>query len=419
MEEKLIGKYRIIRKLGEGGIGDVYLVEDISLQKLYAMKEGPREMMLAEADRMKTMSDRRFPYLVDVFETEDKGFVIMEYIEGPTLEEYIRKHAPMSEQETLLIMRQLAGMLDYLHSHRPAVIYLDLKPSNLVLQADGGLRLIDFGSSLQGFGRLRTAYSYGTYGYCAPEQKKGQALTPACDIYACGVIMYYMLTGIDPSKPPYGISSLKDMPLTVSPALEKIINTCCNPDSGKRYADGRILLEKLNSVSTRKEELKDTFVLIAYYVVLFAAAAYTGWGVFRLYAGDDNKASLIIGMLALCIAACLARKIIMDRHIRKHFIKKREWNIIYTEKKTIGLWALVMIIFLASGCIKQEVPDRLTVYVSDSSGNCILIRDGCEYQTVGDLNFCLPVEEEGRYEVYFYKLNEHHIIQEEQVFFIR
>lgn len=419
MEEKVIGKYRIIRKIGEGGMGNVYLVEDIALKKLYAMKEGPGELMREEAERMKMMSDRRFPYLVDVFEAEGKGFVIMEYIEGPTLEEYIRKHAPMSEQETLAIMKQLAGMLDYLHSHRPAVIYLDLKPSNLVLQSDGELRLIDFGSSLQGFGRLKTAYSYGTYGYCALEQKKGKALTPACDIYACGVIMYYMLTGIDPSKPPYGVSSIQDVSLTISTALGKVIDVCCNPDPEKRYADGRILLEKLNSISTRKEEMKDIFTLIAYYVVLFAAAAYTGWGVFHLYAGGDNKISLTVGMIALCTAACLARKIIMDRHIRKHFIKKREWNIIYTEKKTIGLWALVMIIFLASGCIKQEVPERLTVYVSDSLGNRILIRDGCEYQTAGELNFCLPVEEEGRYEVYFYKLNEHHIIQEEQVFFIR
>lgn len=419
MEEQVIGKYRIIRKLGEGGMGNVYLVEDIALKKMYAMKEGPLKLVQAESERMKTMSDRRFPYLVDVFEEEDKGFVVMEYIEGPTLEEYIRKHAPLSEQETLSIMKQLAGMLEYLHSHRPAIIYLDLKPSNLVLQSDGELRLIDFGSSLQGFGRLRTTYSYGTYGYCAPEQKKGQALTPACDIYACGVIMYYMVTGIDPSKPPYGISAVKDVSLTVSSAFGKVIDICCNPDPGKRYADGKILLESLNSISTKREEIKDTFTLIAYYVVLFAAAAYTGWGAFRLYNYEDNKVSLVVSMLALCAVSYMARRIIMDRHIRKHFIKKREWNIIYTGKKTIGLWVLVMMIFLVTGCIKQEVPERLTVYVSDSSGNRILIRDGCEYQTAGDLSFCLPVEEDGRYEVYFYKLNEHHMVQEKQVFLIR
>lgn len=419
MEEKVIGKYRIIRKIGEGGMGNVYLVEDIVLKKLYAMKEGLPELMLAESERMKTMSDRRFPYLVDIFQEEGKGFVVMEYIEGPTLEEYIRKHAPMSEQETLGIMKQLAGMLEYLHSCRPAVIYLDLKPSNLVLQSDGELRLIDFGSSLQGFGRLKPAYSYGTYGYCAPEQKKGLALTPASDIYACGVIMYYMVTGIDPSKPPYGVSAIKDVSLTVSSALGKIIDTCCNPVPEKRYADGKILLDSLNSVLTKREELKDTFTLIAYYVVLFAAAAYTGWGVSRLYAGGDNKVILGVSMLALCAASWLARRIILDRHIRKHFIKKREWNIIYTGKKTVGLWCLVMMIFLASGCIRQEAPDRLNVYVSDSAGNRILIRDGCEYRTEGDLNFCLPIEENGHYEVYFYKLNEHHIIQEEQVFLIR
>lgn len=444
MEEIRIGKYKVIRKLGEGGGGSVYLVEDCVLKKLYALKTGGRKEIAEEAERMKEITDRRFPYLVDVInftellpdcpdyssgeaQQDDEGAafmgIIMEYIEGPTLEEYIREHAPLSEQETLSLMKQLAGMLGYLHAMRPAVIYRDLKPSNLILQPDGTLRVLDFGATLQGYGRIAAVYSYGTFGYCAPEQRKGKTLTPACDIYACGVIMYYMLTGIDPAKPPYGVfgkmNTLTEVSLTVSPVFEDVVNVCCQEDASERYADGSVLLERLNRISTRKEELKDKMLMTAYYLVLFIAAAYTGFGICRFCQGNADRIMLSVSMLALCFAAWLMRRLIVEKHIRRHFIKKREWNLLYTEKKTIGLWMIVMVIFLASGCIKRDAPERLPVYLTDQQGRNILIRDGCEYFADGEVHFCLPTEENGYYEIYFYKMNSFHGIEKEQIFWIR
>lgn len=470
MEKLVIGKYRILRKLGEGGGGSVYLVEDCTLKKLYAMKIGCKEEMMKEAGQMKLITDRRFPYLVDIIDftqmrtpgqeqgnnktndsmedtssaepvmkyAEDTSLaepvmeyiedtsltgLVMEYIEGPTLEEYIREHAPLSEQETLSLMKQLAGMLQYLHVLRPAVIYRDLKPSNLILQPDGMLRVLDFGASLQGYGAISSVYSYGTYGYCAPEQRKGDALTPSCDIYACGVIMYYMLTGIDPAKPPYGITggrnALTEVSLTVSAVMEEVINVCCQEDAAKRYADGGVLLEKLNTISTKKEEIKDKVMMTAYYLVLFAAAAYTGFGICRFYQGNADRLVLSVSMLSLCFGAWLMRKLIVEKHIRRHFIKKREWNLLYTEKRTIGLWLLVMAVFLASGCIKKDVPERLPVYFMDELGRNILVRDGYEYDAKGDIRFCLPAEENGYYEVYFYKMDAFRRIEKEQIFRIR
>ncbi|MDE6743504.1 MAG: serine/threonine protein kinase [Lachnospiraceae bacterium] len=444
MEEIRIGKYKVLRKIGEGGGGSVYLVEDCALKKMYALKTGGRREIAEEVERMKAITDRRFPYLVDVIDLEElppdcpdygsgeadrdheaSSFIgiIMEYVEGPTLEEYIKEHAPLSEQETISLMKQLAGMLGYLHAMRPAVIYRDLKPSNLILQPDGTLRVLDFGAALQGYGRLSAVYSYGTYGYCAPEQRKGKMLTPACDIYACGVIMYYMLTGIDPAKPPYGVfgkmNALTEVSLTVSPVLEDVVNVCCQEEVSKRYADGSVLLDRLNRISTRKEELKDKALMTVYYLVLFAAAAYTGFGICRFCQGSADRLALSVSMLSLCFAAWLMRRLIVEKHIRRHFIKKREWNLLYTEKKTIGLWMFVMVIFLASGCIKKEVPERLPVYLTDQHGRNILIRDGCEYFADGDVHFCLPTEENGYYEIYFYKMNALHGIEKEQIFWIR
>lgn len=444
MEEIRIGKYKVLRKLGEGGGGSVYLVEDCALKKLYALKTGGRKEIEEEAERMKAITDRRFPYLVDVIDfaglpsdgpdhvsgeadrcIEVSGFmgIIMEYIEGPTLEEYIREHAPLSEQETLSLMKQIAGILKYLHAMRPAVIYGDLKPSNLILQPDGMLRAMDFGASMQGYGKISSAYSYGTYGYCAPEQRKGNALTPACDIYACGVIMYYMLTGIDPAKPPYGIlgkmNALTEVSLTVSPVMEEVINVCCHTDMLKRYADGSILLERLNKISTKREKIKDKVMMTGYYLVVFAAAAYTGFGICQLYRGKADRLLLSISMLSLCFAAWLMRRLIVEKHIRRHFIKKREWNLLYTEKKTIGLWLLVMVIFLESGCIRRDEPERLTVYLMDELGRNVLVRDGCEYFAHGNIHFCLPMEENGYYEIYFYKMDVFRGIEKEQIFYVR
>lgn len=457
-EKQVIGKYRTLRKLGEGGGGSVYLVEDSVLKKLYAMKIGSKKEMIKEAEQMKLITDRRFPYLVDIIDftslqsldaehrndkTEygndiaecgndkvDDGYddasltgIVMEYIEGPTLEEYIREHAPLNGQETLSLMKQLAGMLEYLHALRPAVIYRDLKPSNLILQPDGMLRVLDFGASLQGYGAISSAYSYGTYGYCAPEQRKGDPLTPACDIYACGVIMYYMLTGINPAKPPFGIlggmNALTEVSLTVPAVMEEVVNVCCQEDAAKRYSDGGVLLEKLNTISTKKEEIKDKVMMTAYYLVLFAAAAYTGFGICRLYQGSADRLVLSVSMLSLCFGAWLMRRLIVEKHIRRHFIKKREWNLLYTEKRTIGLWLLVMAIFLASGCIKKDAPGRLPVYLTDEFGRNILVRDGCEYDTGEDVRFCLPAEENGYYEVYFYKMDAFRRIEKEQIFRIR
>ena len=79
----------------------------------------------------------------------------------------------------------------------------------------------------------------------------------------------------------------------------------------------------------------------------------------------------------------------------------------------------VMVIFLASECIKKEVPERLPVYLADQQGRNILIRDGCEYFADGDIHFCLPTEENGYYEIYFYKMNALHGIEKEQIFWIR
>ncbi|MDE6713490.1 MAG: hypothetical protein K2K20_07110, partial [Lachnospiraceae bacterium] len=185
------------------------------------------------------------------------------------------------------------------------------------------------------------------------------------------------------------------------------------------YADGSVLLERLNKISTRKEELKDKALMTAYYLVLFAAAAYTGFGICRFCQGNADRIMLSLSMLELCFAAWLMRRLIVEKHIRRHFIKKREWNLLYTEKKTIGLWMLVMVIFLASGCIKRDAPERLPVYLTDQQGRNILIRDGCEYFAEGDVHFCLPTEENGYYEIYFYKMNTFHGIEKEQIFLIR
>ena len=130
----LIGSYRLERKLGEGGMGSVWLAEHRRLRSRFAMKlaygmrdSGERVQLKTEAERMKALDDRRIPYLVDYLDEEDFAALVMEYVDGITLEEYIRGAAPMEEEHVLSIMKGLCSIVAFLHDCRPQILYRDIQ----------------------------------------------------------------------------------------------------------------------------------------------------------------------------------------------------------------------------------------------------------------------------------------------------
>lgn len=414
-------KYKVLHSLGKGNMGSVFLVEDVILQKKYAMKivgkdsKEKIDALMAEAKCLKSLTDRRLPYVVDVVEEETLAAIVMEYVEGISLEEYLSKNAPLPEEEALGMLKEIAGMLAYLHSRRPAIVFRDLKPANIILQPDKKLRLLDFGAALEGFGEIKDAVMLGTYGYSAPEQVKGCGVTPATDIYALGAIYFYMLTGVNPALPPYRIGDVRTISLTVSEESCQIVDKCCHAVPEKRYANGQVLVEELEEACFGKEEKRAKMQLHFYYTFFFAVAAYAG--IILLQMLFVTRASYEGGVIALLlIIICLFwRKSILQKYRRKRFIKKREWNILYTEKKMVGLWGLVFMIFISTGCVKQENQPFYLDVVNENGGH-VLVRDGSFFETEDVLNFSLPVEEGSVYEVYFYQRREGELFPEERFF---
>jgi serine/threonine protein kinase len=144
-------KYKIHKILGSGGMGKVYLAENINLGTFWAIKEVHKQEVseldfLAEANILKKLSHPALPRIFDVIEEEDRIFVIFDYIEGTPLDKKLEQKGKFSEQTVICWTKQICEVLIYLHSIKPnPIIYRDMKPSNIILAKDGSIKLIDFG----------------------------------------------------------------------------------------------------------------------------------------------------------------------------------------------------------------------------------------------------------------------------------
>ncbi|WP_187355441.1 serine/threonine protein kinase [Paenibacillus tengchongensis] len=198
-------RYRIIGLIGTGGMSRVYLAEDLRLPgKHWAIKESRAEPLLssdvqAEAEMLITLSHPHLPRITDFFPPDSEGYcyLIMDYIEGVTLEEYVKScTGPLPVQEIIRLTCALLEVLHYLHGRRPPIIYRDLKPGNVMLTKGGHLMLIDFGiaRSFKQEGAGDTV-KLGTVGFAAPEQYGGGQSGPAADLYGLGALMLYMASG--------------------------------------------------------------------------------------------------------------------------------------------------------------------------------------------------------------------------------
>ena len=256
-----LGRYRIIKRLGQGGMGSVYLAQDTHLERLVALKipdfgkhEGPeaRRRFLEEARTAATLDH---PYLCRVYETgeiEGRPYLTMAYIEGQSLAALIGDSG-WPQRQVAALVGKLALALQEAHTQK--VIHRDLKPANVMIKTTGGRRepvIVDFGlarrNNPQEQRSTESGQIMGTLGYMAPEQIRGdlKEIGPACDIYALGVILYEMLTGRLPfqgSGLAVAGQILTQAPLPpsthrsdVDPALEAICLKAMAKAVGDRYA---------------------------------------------------------------------------------------------------------------------------------------------------------------------------------------
>ncbi len=248
----LDGKYEILKEIGQGGMSIVYVAMDNRLNKQWAVKElkndGSQsvEMQLKgierEANILKKVDHPVLPRIVDIIDKDGTVYVVMDYIQGLALDRILKEDGAQPQENVIEWAKQLASALDYLHSLNPPIIYRDMKPSNIMLQPDGRVKLIDFGTAKEyKVENIADTTALGTRGYAAPEQfgdELGHGIykTDArTDIYCLGATIYHIVTGKNPCEPPYEMRPIREWNPALSSGLEKIILKCIQPNPEDRY----------------------------------------------------------------------------------------------------------------------------------------------------------------------------------------
>lgn len=290
----LEGKYKILNKIGQGGMSVVYLAMNERANKQWAIKEVRRDGihnyevvrqgLIVETDMLKKLSHPYLPSIVDVIDEDDSFLIVMDYIEGNTLAKALAEYGAQPQEEVIEWAKQLCEVLGYLHSCNPPVIYRDVKPSNIMLKPSGYISLIDFGTAREYKERsVEDTTCLGTRGYAAPEQFGGMGQTDArTDIYSLGATLYHLVTGQNPCAPPYEIRPIREWNPRLSQGLEKIILKCTSPNPEDRFQSCAELLyalehyDELDSryIRSRKRKLC-VFGFSVFLSALLAAGAGT------------------------------------------------------------------------------------------------------------------------------------------------
>ena len=269
-------RYRIVRCIGRGGTSAVYLAEDISIGKKWAVKflesrdDDTGWLAQNEINMMIRLDYEMFPRIVDAWQEADGYVIVSDYIEGVTLDRVLKERQIGKRQLTDWWIK-IADALKYLHECRPSILYLDLKLENIMLKKDGSLKLIDFGIA----GRIADRVSlYGTPGYAAPEQyyNCGEYLDERTDVFAFGMLMYAMYTG---RRPLEGLKEQKRIIANdkkIPAGIKSIILDCIGEDKDGRFDSMDELMGALKGLRGRKNGVVR--------IRLAAAAAIIAMGVF-------------------------------------------------------------------------------------------------------------------------------------------
>ncbi|MDF2538929.1 MAG: hypothetical protein K0S76_1950 [Herbinix sp.] len=232
-------KYRIIKLLGRGGTANVYLAEHILLNSFRAIKfiskNYPQyEILRKEAQILKNLKHSSIPIIYDIEENDNGSYIVEEYLEGMTLQEYVEANGPLREDIMIPFILKLCDLILYLHSTQKPILYLDLKPENIII-SDSDIKLIDFGSAVYRDATDNELLHFGTKGYAAPELYDKCGIDERCDVYGIGMLMYFMTTG-KPVNPRVSYIDHIDDIRKCSKKIKAIISRCLKFHPSQRYA---------------------------------------------------------------------------------------------------------------------------------------------------------------------------------------
>jgi len=246
---ELHGRYRIVRVIGRGGMSAVYEAEHSGLGKRVAIKEmllpvreGPEaeeaiRLFQNEARTLARLEHQYLPDVTDFFSQDDRYYLVMAYVTGETLDDLVRRTPGfITEDLALRWASQLCDVLSYLHSQTPLVVFRDLKPSNIMVDENGQVKLIDFGiARIFKPGKQSDTQSMGTAGYSAPEQYGTGQTDARSDIYSLGACLHFLLTRRDPTSAPFNFPPIRELNPRVSANTERVVARCLSMKPEDRY----------------------------------------------------------------------------------------------------------------------------------------------------------------------------------------
>jgi len=279
----LQGRYAIVKPLGQGGMGTVFLAQDKRLSNRFCVVKKLRLDGFDKEDKHRAttffereamiLSGLKHPNVVsiqDYFQEYGNYFLVMEYVKGDNLQQLLKKRGePFNEKQVVDWGLAILDVLNYLHGNKPPVIYRDIKPSNIMLSAVDGIKLVDFGIA-----RPYAEHSENTHvvsgGYSPPEQYWGGADLRS-DIYALGATMYYLLTGKEPLA--LQTCSTRRSKIPISDQLDKIIQRATAQDIWLRYQTAIEMRQALTEVPSKaKTSSFPSYVLVAGVLALVSVA---------------------------------------------------------------------------------------------------------------------------------------------------
>ncbi|HEY6562065.1 MAG TPA: serine/threonine-protein kinase [Polyangiaceae bacterium] len=239
------GRYAIVGVLARGSQAETLHAVDKQLGREVAIKrfvvrgaKSWKDVELAEREArvLASLDHPLLPRHLDYFEEEGALYLVMEKIDGESLQALRSHGSALSSEDVWRFLRDAASVLDYLHTRAPPVIHRDIKPGNVIRRRDGSFVLVDFGSVRDKLQPAGGSTVVGTFGYMAPEQFQGRA-SPASDVYAVGTTALVMLTGVEPENLPHrglAIDVRAALPKRVDPRLVRVLSAMVEPDPDRR-----------------------------------------------------------------------------------------------------------------------------------------------------------------------------------------
>lgn len=264
----LLSRYKVMGVLGGGGMGTVYQARDLHFPDAYrlvaikemqalatdpALRASTLKTFQREANILATLSHSAIPKIFDFFDDGERAYLVMEYINGSDLELLLQKTRELPVDKIIEWAIDLCDVLHYLHSHEPEpIVFRDMKPSNVMIDSRGKVRLIDFGIAKTFVSGVKHTM-IGTEGYSAPEQYKGD-VTPQSDIYSLGATLHHVLTRKDPRlEPPFSFNErpIRELNPKVPAPLVEIIERALMFNARERFQNCAEMKEALETMRLR------------------------------------------------------------------------------------------------------------------------------------------------------------------------